>query len=192
MIMMPTLIHTKIIMGIAVMLFSVNAFAVDLQKKTDLLVDSISIALPDKWRVEIIENPKKAWWMFYNESEFIEIRLVGPKMSGFRYILQSEETKDILFRNEAIYLWITPSSFDDGWTFWRRFRYRLTITYTKLPDVIPTRFGLKIYVEPGWFAVEELIPEPGKYPYPARPIYETGAKKGSWPDWKADIAKAVK
>jgi len=192
--MMPTLKRTKLItIGIiAIILFSGDAVAVDLKEKTDILINRLSSVLPDQWRLEKVDNPEKSWWMFYKKSEFIEIRLVGPRMSGYRYKLPSGETKDILYRNEAIYLWITPSSFDDGWTLWRRFRYHFWKAYVKLPDIIPTRFGVKIYVKPGCVAIEELIPESGKYPYPARPIYGKGAKKGSWPDWKADIAKAVK
>ena len=109
---------------IAVMLFSKVIFAADFRGKTNLLINRLSSVLPYQWRLEKVDNPEKAWWMFYKKGEFIEIRLVGPMMSGHRYIYQSGETKDMLFRNEAIYLWITPSSFYDGWNLWRRFRYR--------------------------------------------------------------------
>jgi len=186
----------KIIVGIIAIilfsLFSVNTFAAadDLQEKTSLLINKLSSVLPDQWRLEKVDNQeKKAWWMRYNESEFIKIRLVGFKRAGHRYKLQSGETKDVLYSNEAIYLWITPSSFDDGWTLWRRIRYHFQKAYVKLPDVIPTRFGLKIYVKPGWWAEKAPSVPPV---LEARTIYEEGAKKGSWPDWKDDIAKAVK
>lgn len=187
---MPTLKRTKIFIGIIVgIFFSMNAFANDIQEKNNLLINRLSSVLPDQWRLEKIDNPEKPWWMRYNETEFIEIRLVGHKRSGHQYKLQSGETKDILFRNEAIYLWITPSSFDDGWNFRRRFRYRLRVEYTRLPDVIPTNFGLKIYALPGWVA--EKLPSLF-HGHQARTIYEKGAKKGSWPKWKGNIAKAVK
>lgn len=170
-------------------MFSINSFAGDFQEKTDILISRLSSLPPDQWRLVRVDNPKNPWWMRYNKSEFIEIRLVGPKMSGYRYKLQTGETKDILFRNEAIYLWITPASFDDGWTLWRRFRYRLTITYCKLPDSVRTKSGLKIYAEPGW-AAEKLPSESNVFE--ARFIYEPGTRRGSWPKWKADITRAVK
>jgi hypothetical protein len=187
---MHILKYKAIIIGtIVTILLSVNSLAGDFRKKTDVLINRLSSLLPDQWRLEEVNIPGKVWWMFYNKGEFIEIRLVGPKMSGYRYKLQTGETKDILFRNEGIYLWITPASFDDGWTLRRRISYRFSITYAKLPDVLGTGSGLKIYAEPGWVAE--------KSPYvqnvlEALPIYEPGAKKGSWPKWKADITKAVK
>ena len=186
MIMMSLLKRIKIILilGVTIILFSVNAFAVDLQEKTELLINRLSSVLPDQWRLEKVDNPEKPWWMIYNKSESIEIRLVGPKGGGLRYELQSGETKDIFFLNEAIYLWIVPLSFDDGWTLWRRFRYRSSITYTKLPDVIPTKFGLKIYALPGWVGEAH-------HPKNSRGLRQIHEKR-SWSNWKDDIAKAVK
>lgn len=178
----------KVVSIIAFTLVSGNAIAINPQE-VDLLKNTLTSVLPEQWRLEEVNNPEKAWWMLYNKNEFIELRLVGPLMSGHRYKYQSGETKDILFRNEGIYLWITSSSFDDGWTLWRRFQYRLTITYTKLPDIIPTKFGLKIYALPGWVA-EKLPSE--SFMAESRMIYESGGKKGSWTKWKADITKAVK
>jgi len=181
----------NICIAIFLMLLSENALAVSLHDKTNLLMEKIFAVMPVQWRMEVVDNPKKPWWMKYQDSEFIEIRLIGPERTGSRYQFESGETKDILFANEVIILRVMPSDYDDGWTLWRRFREHLKVEYSAPPIVFVTTSSLKVYAEFTFLILSGGPPPTPRDSVYLQQIYEKSSE-GSWHYWKRDVAKALK
>ena len=178
----------KIFLALLFVVSSCSSFAEKLVGET--ILNSLATSLPVGWESRVVRDPAQPNWTEHVTPYLLQVHLIGTRKAGYNYTLISGESKKIFFLNEAIVLWIVPSSFDDGWSLGRRMANRLKMSPIEIPHVVYSDLNIKIYGIESWLTSESspgvnLKDQTPPGTVKARTVYSVPT--GSWESWRHDV-----